>query len=71
VHIDNYLGAIKNWASMLDDYDCVFGIVDYHAMTIAYDPAQMQQQIFDMACVNIACGLDPNRCILFAQTNVL
>lgn len=35
LHIGNYLGAIKNWAAMLDDYDCVFGIVDYHAMTIA------------------------------------
>jgi tryptophanyl-tRNA synthetase len=62
VHIGNYLGAIRNWAAMLDDYDCVFGIVDYHAMTIAYDPTEMQQRIFDAACVNIACGLDPNRC---------
>jgi tryptophanyl-tRNA synthetase len=70
VHIGNYLGAIKNWASMLDEYDCVFGIVDYHAMTISYDPAQMQQQIFDAACVNIACGLDPQRCILFIQSHV-
>jgi tryptophanyl-tRNA synthetase len=70
VHIGNYLGAIKNWASMLDDYDCVFGIVDYHAMTITYDPARMQQQIFDAACVNIACGLDPQRCILFVQSHV-
>ena len=70
VHIGNYLGAIKNWAAMLDDYDCVFGIVDYHAMTIAYDPAQMQEQIFDAACVNMACGLDPERCILFVQSHV-
>jgi tryptophanyl-tRNA synthetase len=70
VHIGNYLGAIKNWAAMLDDYDCVFGIVDYHAMTITYDPARMQEQIFDAACVNIACGLDPERCILFVQSHV-
>jgi tryptophanyl-tRNA synthetase len=70
VHIGNYLGAIKNWAAMLDDYDCIFGIVDYHAMTISYDPAQMQEQIFDAACVNIACGLDPERCILFVQSHV-
>ena len=48
----NYLGAIKNWAAILDDYDCVFGIVDYHAMTVTYDPAQVQQRIFDAACVN-------------------
>jgi len=70
IHIGNYLGAIKNWAAMLDDYDCVFGIVDYHAMTINYDPAQMQEQIFDAACVNMACGLDPSRCIIFVQSHV-
>ena len=66
----NYLRAIKNWAAILDDYDCVFGIVDYHAMTVTYDPAQMQEHIFDAACVNIACGLDPERCILFVQSHV-
>jgi tryptophanyl-tRNA synthetase len=70
IHIGNYLGAIKNWAGMLDDYDCVFGIVDLHAMTITYDPNQMQQRIFDAACVNMACGLDPERCILFVQSHV-
>ena len=70
VHIGNYMGAIKNWAAMLDDYDCVFGIVDYHAMTISYDPAHMQQQVFNAACVNMACGLDPERCILFVQSHV-
>jgi tryptophanyl-tRNA synthetase len=70
VHIGNYLGALKNWASMLDDYDCVFSIVDYHAMTISYAPSEMQQQIFDAACVNMACGLDPERCILFVQSHV-
>jgi tryptophanyl-tRNA synthetase len=70
IHIGNYLGAIKNWAAMLDDYDCVFGIVDYHAMTVTYDPAQMQERIFDAACVNMACGLDPKRCILFVQSHV-
>ncbi len=70
VHIGNYLGAIRNWVAMLDDYDCIFCIVDYHAMTITYDPAQMQQRIFDAACVNIAAGLDPERCILFVQSHV-
>jgi tryptophanyl-tRNA synthetase len=55
---------------MLDDFDCVFGIVDYHAMTVSYDPAAMQQRIFDAACVNMACGLDPERCILFVQSHV-
>jgi len=70
IHLGNYWGAIKNWVGMLDDYDCVFGIVDYHAMTITYDPAHMQRRIFDAACVNMACGLDPERCILFIQSHV-
>ena len=70
IHIGNYLGAIKNWVAMLDDYDCVFCIVDYHAMTVTYDPAQMQARVFDAACVNMACGLDPKKCILFVQSHV-
>ena len=70
IHIGNYLGAIKNWAAMLDDYGCIFCIVDYHAMTVTYEPSQMQERIFDAACVNIACGLDPERCILFVQSHV-
>ena len=70
IHIGNYLGAIKNWVAMLDDYDCIFCIVDYHAMTVTYDPAQMQSRIFDAACVNMACGLDPKKCILFVQSHV-
>jgi tryptophanyl-tRNA synthetase len=70
IHIGNYLGAIKNWVAMLDDYDCIFCIVDYHAMTVTYDPEQMQARIFDAACVNMACGLDPQKCILFVQSHV-
>ncbi len=70
VHIGNYLGAIRNWAAMLDEYDCIFGIVDYHAMTVTYDPGEMQGRIFDAACVNMACGLDPEKCILFVQSHV-
>jgi tryptophanyl-tRNA synthetase len=70
VHIGNYLGAIRNWAAMLDEYDCIFGIVDYHAMTVTYDPCEMQGRIFDAACVNMACGLDPEKCILFVQSRV-
>jgi tryptophanyl-tRNA synthetase len=45
--------------------------VDYHAMTISCNPAQVQEQIFDAACANLACGLGPSHCILFVQTNVL
>lgn len=71
IHLGNYHGAIKNWVAMLDDHDCYFCIVDYHAMTVAYDPAAMPELVFDAACVNMACGLDPDRCVLFIQSHVM
>ncbi|GJQ59162.1 MAG: tryptophan--tRNA ligase [Candidatus Scalindua sp. AMX11] len=70
VHIGNYLGAIKNWITLIDDYDCIFSIVDYHAITVEYDPRQMQKRIINAAAVNIGAGLDPDRCILFVQSQV-
>ncbi|MBE7546844.1 MAG: tryptophan--tRNA ligase [Planctomycetia bacterium] len=70
VHIGNYLGAIKNWVGMIDRYDCIFCIVDYHAITVEYDPKEMQNRIINAAAVNIAAGLDPNKCIMFVQSHV-
>ncbi|MCF6153573.1 MAG: tryptophan--tRNA ligase [Candidatus Kuenenia stuttgartiensis] len=70
VHIGNYLGAIKNWVGMIDQYDCIFCIVDYHAITVEYDPKEMQNRIINAAAVNIAAGLDPNKCIMFVQSHV-
>ncbi len=70
VHIGNYLGAIKNWITLLDDYDCIFSIVDYHAITVEYDPGEMQKRIINAAATNIAAGLDPDRCIIFVQSQV-
>lgn len=70
VHIGNYLGAIKNWVGMIDRYDCIFCIVDYHAITVEYDPKEMQNRIINATAVNIAAGLDPNKCILFVQSHV-
>ncbi len=70
VHIGNYLGAIANWAAMLDDYECIFCIVDHHAATIWYDPKEMPKRIFEAAAANIAAGLNPERCLLFVQSDV-
>lgn len=70
IHIGNYLGAIKNWASMIDEVDCIFCIVDLHALTVYYEPQQMQERILRAAAVNIACGLDPARCRIFVQSHV-
>jgi len=70
VHIGNYLGAIRNWATMLDKYDCIFCVVDLHAMTVPYEAGEMQDLIRDALMVNMAAGLDPERCTLFVQSHV-
>ena len=70
IHIGNYCGAIRNWVRLLGAYDSIFGIVDYHALTQPYDRDLLAQRTFDAALVNIAAGLDPNRCRLFVQGHV-
>ena len=70
VHIGNYLGAIKNWIRLIDQYDCIFCIVDYHAITIEYNPQEMQRRVLNAAAVNIAAGLNPDQCIIFVQSYV-
>jgi len=70
IHLGNYLGAIKNWAENINNYECFFPIVDYHAMTIPYDPREMPNRIYNGICANIACGLDPERCTIFVQSFV-
>ncbi len=70
LHIGNYLGAIRNWVSMLTQYECIFSIVDYHAITIRYDVATMQERIFNAAAECMACGLDPDKCTIFVQSHV-
>lgn len=70
LHIGNYLGAIKNWVSLIDKYECFFCIVDYHAITIKYDVSLMQKYIHNAAVEYIASGLDPNKCTIFVQSHV-
>jgi len=70
LHIGNYMGAIRNWVEMLDKYECVFCIVDLHALTIRYEIPQMAARTLDAVAVNIACGLDPARCTIFIQSHV-
>ncbi len=72
LHLGNYLGAIKNWVALQDrpDFECIYCVVDYHAITIDYDPAAFANRTVEMARDLIACGLDPERSILFAQSQV-
>lgn len=69
--IGNYLGAIKNWAAMLDDYECFFGVVDLHAITVKYTPAELRKNTLSCVAQYIACGLDPERSNVFIQSHVV
>lgn len=70
LHIGNYLGAIQNWVELTRTYDCIYCIVDLHAVTIPYQPEHLQERIFDLAVGLLASGLDPERCTLFVQSAV-
>jgi tryptophanyl-tRNA synthetase len=72
VHIGNYLGAVRTWAAQVADQkeDLFFCIVDAHAITVPYEPEQLRQRILDCAMDLIACGVDPDKCTLFVQSDV-
>lgn len=70
VHIGNYLGAIRNWVFLQEQYDSFFCIVDYHSITIPYDPAQLPDLVIDAVASNIAAGLDPEKATIFVQSHV-
>ena len=70
IHIGNYLGAIKNWVELQDDYDCVWSIVDLHALTNPDANNNLQAKIFDLATTFLAAGLDPKKAIIFVQSHV-
>jgi len=68
--LGNYLGAIRNWVPLQDTHDAIYCVVDLHAITVWQEPAQLAAQTREMAAALIACGLDPERCILFVQSHV-
>ena len=68
--IGNYLGAIKHWATLLDDFECLFPLVDMHAITVPYVPGELRQRTRSLVAQYIACGLDPEKCTLFIQSHV-
>jgi tryptophanyl-tRNA synthetase len=70
LHIGNYLGAVKNWVELQHKYESFFCVVDYHAITRPYLPADLRAQTADMALSLLAAGLDPARCALFVQSRV-
>jgi tryptophanyl-tRNA synthetase len=69
-HLGNYIGAIRQYVEGQDRGDAVYCIVDLHAITVAYDPAELRERLYDTAAILIASGLDPERSILFRQSDV-
>ena len=70
LHVGNYLGAVKNWVQLQHSYDCIFCIVDYHAIIVAYEPDDLRRRTADMAVSLHAAGLDPDKCTVFVQSHV-
>ena len=70
LHLGNYLGAVRNWVALQDSYRCFFCVVDYHAITQPFEPAEMPRRVRDMATDLLACGIDPARSTLFVQSAV-
>lgn len=70
MHLGNYFGAVKNWVKLQDTHNCIYGIVDLHAMTKDYDPKKLKEHTDRMVIDLLACGIDPMKSILFVQSLV-
>ena len=70
LHIGNYLGALKNWVRIQNDYECIFCIVDLHAITLYQDPAELRAKIIEIAALYLAAGIDPKVSSIMVQSAV-
>ncbi len=70
ITLGNYLGALKNWKNLQDDYDCLYCIVDMHAITVRQDPTKLRKQCRDLLTQYLAVGLDPNKNTIYYQSHV-
>ncbi|MET4699301.1 tryptophanyl-tRNA synthetase [Constrictibacter sp. MBR-5] len=70
LHLGNYLGAIRNWVQLQKDYDCIFCIVDLHAITVPQNPEELRRSTREVTAAYIAAGIDPERCVIFNQSAV-
>ena len=68
--LGNYLGALKNWVSLQNEYDCVYCIVNQHAITVRQDPNKLRKATLDTLALYLACGIDPQKSTIFVQSQV-
>ena len=70
LHLGNWLGAIRNWVDLQDTHDTFVCVVDLHAITVPHDPARLAEDTLNTAALYLACGMDPQRCSIFIQSQV-
>jgi tryptophanyl-tRNA synthetase len=70
ITLGNYLGALRNWVSLQDDYHAIYCVVDEHAITVRQDPAELRRQTLELFAQYLACGLDPNKTVIIIQSHV-
>ena len=70
LHIGNYLGALKNWVALQDEYEAFYCIVNLHAITLPQEPASLRKATLDLARIYLAAGVDPSRSTIFIQSDV-
>ena len=70
LHLGNYLGAVKNWAALADEFDCYYFMADLHSLTVRQNPAELRRRSVNQLAQYIACGLDPQKNTLFIQSHV-
>ena len=68
--LGNYLGALKNWVSLQDEYECIYCAMDMHAITVRQNPADLRRRTAEVLALYIACGIDPEKSLLFVQSHV-
>lgn len=68
--IGNLIGAIKNWTNLQNGYDCFFAIANMHAITVRQVPAELRQKTLNMLALYLACGIDPEKCVMYVQSHV-
>lgn len=68
--LGNYLGALRNWVKLQDDYDCIYCIVNQHAITVRQDPEKLKKATLDTLALYLACGIDPSKSTIFVQSQV-
>lgn len=67
--LGNYVGAVRNWGPLQDEYDCIYSIVDEHAITVRRDPIAFRQQTVECYALLLACGIDPKKSVVFIQSH--